>query len=76
LFWFWFAPFETLEPTPDPGVFIIFQDGELIQYKVYGRTDNYEVTFYLGVWFCQPCPGFTFRGVCSHVIRAKKVHGR
>lgn len=53
---------------------IIYQDEELIQWQVQGKTGVYEVTKYFDDWFCTPCPGFYFRGHCSHVDQCKEEY--
>jgi len=66
--------FQPIEYATDPdlaGIYVIFDDGVLLQLAV---KEFYEVSYYLGEWFCQPCPGFHYRGTCSHVDRAKRFY--
>lgn len=48
------------------------EDGPCYMLQVQGSEVFYGVTFLYGVWFCQPCPGWTFRKKCSHVKRGKR----
>lgn len=56
------------------GIYVIFDDGVLLQLAVMGTNQFYEVSWYLDAWFCQPCQGFYYRSICSHVKRGKKFY--
>jgi len=66
--------FKPIYYATDPdcaGVCVDFEDEELLMILVCGTNIFYEVCYYLGEWFCQPCQGFYYRGFCSHVDRGK-----
>jgi hypothetical protein len=67
--------FTPLQYATDPelaGICVDYEDEELLMLLVRGTNIFYEVCYYLGEWFCQPCPGFYYRGFCSHVDRGKR----
>jgi hypothetical protein len=67
-----FLPYEYAMDPELAGIYVIFDDGVLLQLGVRGSNDFYEVSWYLDEWFCEPCPSFHFRGRCSHVDRGRK----
>lgn len=67
--------FRPIQYGTDPdlaGIYVIFDDGVLLQLGVRGSNDFYEVSWYLDEWFCEPCAGFYYRGRCSHVDNGKR----
>ncbi|AIS32470.1 hypothetical protein BRM9_1658 [Methanobacterium formicicum] len=60
--------FQPIEYATDPdlaGIYIIFDDGVLLQLAVKGTHQFYEVSYYLGEWFVDRAKRFYEKMMCS-----------